>query len=114
MPLAELVDVVAIFGGDYGWLFTTVFVAYQIALPDKVGPFKLWDTKLQQIFIRLENKINTILQTQTHHIQVTRALTRKVDGVSELETDNYLRKNGVDVDTFLIEGPSDDDQRRDK
>lgn len=106
----ELANLLTVFGGEFGWLITTIVLLYEIGWPDNIGPFKMWDTKLQKIFRRHQKKLDAILQTQTHHIQVTRAITKQVDGVSEIKADHYLRENGVDVDTFIIDDSDNDDR----
>lgn len=107
MPVSEVLNILQLISGEYGWLITTLIILYEVSFPSNIGPFELWDTQLQKTAYRLEEKIDELLETQTAIIQVTRALAREVEGVSEIEADRYLRENGIDVETFLISTDSE-------
>lgn len=103
----SLLEVVELIRKDVGWLFALSVIFYQILWP-------YWETKFQEKIDSIlkplrkdinevDEKVSELDEKQTHQIQVTRAISREMDGIDDERVDDYLVKNGVQVDEFIID-----------
>jgi hypothetical protein len=114
-----LVDLISLAQQGYGWILVLVLFCYEIFWP-------FTQTRLQRFFERtekqvsetvddarkdlndrmdgIEDKVDETATMQKSHIQVTRAVSRDMDGINEEAVDDYLVENGVEVSDFLMSG----------
>lgn len=104
---SSLLDLIELIRKDIGWLFALTVIFYEILWP-------YWETKFQDKINELlsplrkdidevDKKVSELDEKQTHQIQVTRAMARENEGIDDERVDQYLVKNGVQVDEFIID-----------
>lgn len=107
----SLLEVYELLKGDVGWLLALGIVFYEVLWP-------YWETRFQEKISvllsplrsdinNIDEKVTELDEKQTHQIQVTRAISREMDGIDDERVDQYLVKNGVQVDEFIIDEEDD-------
>ncbi len=110
----SLLDFVDILRRDIGWLFALSVVFYEILWPywetkfqtkvtDLLSPLREDITDTQEKVDDIDEKVTEIDKKQVSQTQVTRAISRQIDGIDDEKVDKYLVKNGIQVDEFIIE-----------
>ncbi len=94
--MGAVTDLIYILQSQWGWLVTMAVFLYEVGWP-------LWQTRLQSLTNPIEDKVDDLLETQVHEIQVIRAMSRELDGIDDERVDEYLVENGVEVDDFIID-----------
>lgn len=106
--MSLLSDIIIVVQSNWGWFVVLCFLAYQLYFPEQIS-----ETKLQQIVNRYDNKFNAIDEKQVTLTQVVRAMARVLNddtaSMDITQVDEYLVRNGVEVDDF-IEADAETDQ----
>lgn len=117
-----LADIVTIFHQGYGWIFVLLILGWELfapqwlnrdtalaplvkGLPKTLESLKEDQTELKEKVEDVQEKQREATKERQTMMQVQRAHSRGIPQVREEEVDSYLKKNGVDINTFLKGDP---------
>lgn len=80
---------------EWGWVIALGFGFEQLFAP--------WETRLDKLVARIEERIEEMEQGQKAHMTVTRALVRTDPDIDTEAVDEYLVENGAEPEDFIVE-----------